>query len=55
MGIRWIRRIAFGGAAVYFFYAGVQAMQQVGLTSQAIIPVAVGVLFGLMAVFGKGG
>jgi hypothetical protein len=55
MTMKWIRRVAFGGAAVYLLYVAADAIRQAGWTSQALFPALAGVLFGVMAVFGKGG
>jgi hypothetical protein len=55
MAMKWIRRVLFGGLALYFFYAAWEAVQQAGVTSQSLIPAAVGAAFGVLAVLGKGG
>jgi len=50
-----MRRIAFGGAGLYFLLGAAQAYRQAGFTLDVAFPAAIGALFGVMAVWGKSG
>jgi hypothetical protein len=53
--IKVIRRVMFGGLAVFLFYQAVSSIRQAGITLDAALPAAAAVLFSVMAVLGKGG
>ena len=55
MLVTTIRRIAFGGAGLFFLLQAAQSIRHVGFTQQVAFPAAVGVLFGVMAIWGKSG
>ncbi|MBI3484800.1 MAG: hypothetical protein HY012_06570 [Acidobacteria bacterium] len=55
MQVLTIRRIAFGGAALFLFVQAAQAFRQAGFTQQAAFPAAIGALFAVMAIWGKSG
>ena len=55
MLMRTIRRIAYGGAGLFFLYQAAMSFRAVGLTQDSAFPAAMAVLFGVMAVWGKSG
>ena len=55
MAVKMIRRIAFGGAGLFLLYVAAQSFHQVGFTQEAAFPAAIGVLFAVMAIWGKSG
>jgi len=55
MLVKTIRRIAFGGAALFLLVQAAQAFRLAGLTQEAALPAAIGALFAVMAIWGKSG
>jgi hypothetical protein len=55
MVVKTIRRIVLGAAGLYFFLQAAQVFRQVGLTQATAFPAALGVLFAVMAIWGKSG
>lgn len=55
MLVKTIRRIAFGGAGLFFLVQAAQAFRHAGFTQEAAFPAAIGTLFGVMAIWGKSG
>jgi hypothetical protein len=55
MVVKTIRRIAFGGAALFLLVQAAQAFRVAGFTQDAAFPAALGALFAVMAIWGKSG
>jgi hypothetical protein len=55
MVVKTIRRIAFGGAALFLLVRAAQAFRLAGFTQEAAFPAALGALFAVMAIWGKSG
>ncbi len=55
MSMTWVRRIVFGGVAVFLFYEAAGALREAGLTTQALIHGVAGVLFAVLAFSSKAG
>jgi hypothetical protein len=55
MVVKTIRRIAFGGAALFLLVQAGRAFRLAGFTQEAAFPAALGALFAAMAIWGKSG
>jgi len=55
MVVKTIRRIAFGGVALFLLVQAAQSIREMGLTQEAAFPAALGALFAVMAIWGKSG
>lgn len=55
MKVRWIRRIAFGGAGMGMFWLAAQSYARVGLASDTAVPAAIGLVMITLAITAQGG